>query len=189
MGILCDPRHPLFALFPTGFYADWQWYDLMQDSRSLILDEDAGHFPFRSSKSLIILRAITSSAAFLRRVFLAREGSWFVPLIWRKARTARLCASSHAASLCLSCFAEFQPRHELSAAILDDLFAPAETGSTLAKLGATVIRADSGPPIIQPHRCWMMTRIRSGIPPGSRPPNRCRTKLLSTSASRWRCGA
>jgi hypothetical protein len=39
MGLLCDPQHPLFAQFPTEFYSNWQWFDLMQHSRVFILDD------------------------------------------------------------------------------------------------------------------------------------------------------
>ena len=39
MGLLLDPKHPLFAQFPTDFHSDWQWYELMQHSRLFILDE------------------------------------------------------------------------------------------------------------------------------------------------------
>jgi hypothetical protein len=38
MGILCDPNHPVFASFPTEFYSNWQWFDLINNSRSVILD-------------------------------------------------------------------------------------------------------------------------------------------------------
>ncbi|MCP4310132.1 MAG: glycoside hydrolase family 2, partial [Bacteroidetes bacterium] len=30
MGIICDPRHPALADFPTEFHTNWQWYDLLQ---------------------------------------------------------------------------------------------------------------------------------------------------------------
>ncbi|HTI99819.1 MAG TPA: discoidin domain-containing protein [Dongiaceae bacterium] len=39
MGILCDPKNPLFAQFPTGMNTDWQWYNLMQRSRVFVLDD------------------------------------------------------------------------------------------------------------------------------------------------------
>lgn len=39
MGLLCDPRNPLFAQFPTEMHSNWQWYDLMQHSRLFILDD------------------------------------------------------------------------------------------------------------------------------------------------------
>jgi hypothetical protein len=38
MGILCDPKHPALARFPTEFYSNWQWYDLLQNSRSVNLN-------------------------------------------------------------------------------------------------------------------------------------------------------
>lgn len=37
MGLLCDPEHPLFKSFPTEFHANWQWFDLMHESRALNL--------------------------------------------------------------------------------------------------------------------------------------------------------
>jgi beta-galactosidase len=39
MGILCDPRHPVFAAFPTEFHSNWQWWDLLKRSRAMILDD------------------------------------------------------------------------------------------------------------------------------------------------------
>jgi hypothetical protein len=39
LGILCDPRHPALAQFPTEFHSDWQWWDLISRSKCMILDE------------------------------------------------------------------------------------------------------------------------------------------------------
>jgi hypothetical protein len=39
LGILCDPQHPALAQFPTDFHSNWQWWDLVSKSRSMILDE------------------------------------------------------------------------------------------------------------------------------------------------------
>jgi len=39
MGLLCDPKHPLFAGFPTDGDSDWQWYQLMQHARLFVLDD------------------------------------------------------------------------------------------------------------------------------------------------------
>jgi hypothetical protein len=39
MGILCDPGHPALTHFPTDEHSNWQWYDLLDHSRSVILDE------------------------------------------------------------------------------------------------------------------------------------------------------
>jgi hypothetical protein len=38
LGMLCDPKHPIFEHFPTDFHTNWQWWDLMQKSKPMILD-------------------------------------------------------------------------------------------------------------------------------------------------------
>lgn len=38
MGILCDPDHAALADFPTDFYSNWQWWDLITASKTMILD-------------------------------------------------------------------------------------------------------------------------------------------------------
>jgi len=39
LGLLCDPKHPALAAFPTDFHSDWQWHDLV--SRSVAMNLDA----------------------------------------------------------------------------------------------------------------------------------------------------
>lgn len=38
MGILCDPKHPLFREFPTESHSNWQWWYLIRRSGAMILD-------------------------------------------------------------------------------------------------------------------------------------------------------
>lgn len=38
MGILCDPQHPAFKNFPTEFYSNWQWWDLITSSKTMVMD-------------------------------------------------------------------------------------------------------------------------------------------------------
>lgn len=38
MGLLCDPGHPALAAFPTEFHSNWQWWELMSQSRAFVLD-------------------------------------------------------------------------------------------------------------------------------------------------------
>ncbi len=38
MGLLIDEAHPALKGFPTEFHTNWQWYDLVTASRSVILD-------------------------------------------------------------------------------------------------------------------------------------------------------
>ena len=44
MGLLCDPKHPALAQFPTEFYSNWQWFDIIDHSQSLILDDAPAGF-------------------------------------------------------------------------------------------------------------------------------------------------
>lgn len=39
LGILCNPQHPLFNEFPTEFHSNWQWFDLIRNSRPMLLDQ------------------------------------------------------------------------------------------------------------------------------------------------------
>ena len=38
LGILCDPKHPVFAHFPTEYHSNWQWWELIHDSAAMTLD-------------------------------------------------------------------------------------------------------------------------------------------------------
>ncbi len=46
LGILCDPKTPALARFPTEFHSNWQWWHLVKNSRPVILDDTpAGYRP------------------------------------------------------------------------------------------------------------------------------------------------
>lgn len=38
LGILCDPKHPAFAEFPTQYHSNWQWQDGMLHCNAIRLD-------------------------------------------------------------------------------------------------------------------------------------------------------
>jgi hypothetical protein len=38
LSLLTDPQHPLFAHFPTDAHTNWQWFSIIKNSHSLILD-------------------------------------------------------------------------------------------------------------------------------------------------------
>ena len=44
MGILCDPKHPSLAKFPTEFHSNWQWFPIVTASRPIILDATPAAF-------------------------------------------------------------------------------------------------------------------------------------------------
>ena len=39
LGILCNPKHPAFAHFPTDSYSNWQWWYLVSRAGAMILDD------------------------------------------------------------------------------------------------------------------------------------------------------
>ena len=44
LGLLIDASHPALAAFPTDTHSDWQWWDLVMGSRSLVLDDAPASF-------------------------------------------------------------------------------------------------------------------------------------------------
>ncbi len=38
LGILCDPKSPALSSFPTEFHSNWQWWQLVKNSRPIIFD-------------------------------------------------------------------------------------------------------------------------------------------------------
>lgn len=38
LGILCDPKQPVFTGFPTETHSNWQWWELIHDSAAMQLD-------------------------------------------------------------------------------------------------------------------------------------------------------
>ena len=38
MGILTNPKHPLFRCFPTEMHTNWQWFPVIKESHPLVLD-------------------------------------------------------------------------------------------------------------------------------------------------------
>ncbi|HOX55394.1 MAG TPA: discoidin domain-containing protein [Candidatus Paceibacterota bacterium] len=39
LGILCDPKHPALAEFPTDFHSNWQWWHLVSRAGAMILKD------------------------------------------------------------------------------------------------------------------------------------------------------
>ncbi len=42
LGLLCDPKHPALAQFPTRYFQDWQWYDILSSANGIVLDRLPG---------------------------------------------------------------------------------------------------------------------------------------------------
>jgi hypothetical protein len=44
LGILCDPEHTALKNFPTEFHSNWQWWDVVRNSKPMILDHTPSFF-------------------------------------------------------------------------------------------------------------------------------------------------
>jgi len=44
LGILCDPKSPALANFPTEFHSNWQWWHLVKNSRPIAYDGSPADF-------------------------------------------------------------------------------------------------------------------------------------------------
>jgi len=141
MGILCDPKHPALAAFPTEYHSNWQWWDLVTKSQAMILNELPAE-----------LRPIVSVVDdwFTNRrlglVFEARVGRGRLLVCsvdLTRDLDSRPVARQFRHSLVKYLASDaFQPAVALDLATVQALFQPA---TTLQKLGAT-IRASSAQP-------------------------------------------
>ncbi len=66
MGILCDPKHPALASFPTDMHSDWQWWDLCVHATTMVMD------PVRGGEPVV---EMIDNFVNNRRLALAYEGS------------------------------------------------------------------------------------------------------------------
>ena len=124
MGILCDPKHPALAQFPTESYSNWQWWDLIESSRTLILNDTPATFrPIvqvidnfaRNNKLGILLEARVGEGQLLLCTI-------DLPGIMEKQPAARQLLRSLYAYVGSQAF---RPSQKLEAAFIDGWFAPA----------------------------------------------------------------
>lgn len=141
MSILCDPKHPALAQFPTEFYANWQWWDLMNRSGTFNINDAPTDFQ-------PIVRVIDNFSRNdrLANVFEAQVGKGRL-LVCSINLTEDLQKRPAATQLLRSLYAymestAFAPRQSLDPATIDKIFAPAIIG-IMQKLGAKVVRVDS----------------------------------------------
>lgn len=141
MSLLCDPKHPAFAGFPTDSYSNWQWYDLLNNSLVVTLND--------APESLRpIVQMIDNFARNNRMgcVFEGRVGKG--RLLACTIKLQDMAEKNPVAKQLLKSFLDyagsdkFNPAVELDPELLSKLFV-AKTGSQMVKLGAKVLSADS----------------------------------------------
>lgn len=143
MGLLCDPRHPLFAQFPTESYTGWQWYDLMEHAREFILDSTAS-----DDRPLVQVMDNFARNHKLGIIFEGRVGDgkllvsgFDLPRLANDPAARQLLASLYA----YVSSANFDPKTQLDPAWLQDLFAlPGGIALNEVSAGARADSAESG---------------------------------------------
>lgn len=142
MGIICDPRHPALAQFPTENHTNWQWWDLLQNSCSIVLKDTPAEF-----RPIVQVMDNFARNDKLGNLFEARVGQGRLlacTINLADNLDQRPAARQLLASLTAYLGSDkFRPAHELTLSELDKLFAPPTFTSALAKLGAKVLHVDS----------------------------------------------
>lgn len=128
MGILCDPKHPGLANFPTDAHSNWQWWHLMSRARALILNDAPAALrpivqviddPTRNYRLGAVFEARIGKGKLLVST-LDLETSLETRLAARQLRDSLL---RYAAS------SRFNPTEELDVEFLDKLFTPEKRSS------------------------------------------------------------
>jgi hypothetical protein len=132
----------VFAQFPTEFYSNWQWWDLLEGSRSVILDDAPAEF-----RPIVQVIDNLARNEKIGNLFEARVGKGRL-LVCTLNLSGNLQQRPAARQFVRSLYNylasdEFLPREELTLPVLDKILAPSICHGTLARLGAKIIEADS----------------------------------------------
>ena len=141
MSILCDPNHPALAQFPTEMHTNWQWYDLLPRSSSMILDDAPAGF-----RPIVQVIDNFSRNHRLANLFEARVGKGRL-VVCSLDLSSDLEKRPAARQMLHSILAymdgeAFRPQQELSANTLSLILKPAKP-PVVQTLGAKVVRVDS----------------------------------------------
>ncbi len=145
MGLLCDPSHPIFAKFPTEFHTNWQWWELMTESASVVMDEGPTDF----EPIIRMVDGFTKNRR-LYNLFEARVGNGkllFCSMDISKDLDARIAARQLRRSILNYISSEdFSPQQTLEADFIKNLF------RSTAMLGARVVSVTSEQPDNEAHK-------------------------------------
>jgi beta-galactosidase len=141
LGLLCDPTHPALARFPTEFFQDWQWQEIVTQARGFVLDT----LP-RTLRPIVQVIDDWNTNRRLGLVWECRVGQGKLLVCsadLEKDLAKRPAARQLRASLlAYASGPRFSPATEVSPTDLAGSMQPAQS-STLLKLGARLISTDS----------------------------------------------
>ena len=141
LGILCDPKHPALAAFPTDYHSDWQWWYLVSRAAPLILDD----LP-RELQPTVQVIDDWFTAHKLALAFECKVGGGKLLVssmdLQNGLETNAVARQMRASLLAYMAGPDFKPAVELAVSDIAKLIAPPPTAQ-LTKLGAKVVRVDS----------------------------------------------
>jgi hypothetical protein len=142
LGLLMDPKHPALASFPTTFHADWQWQELQNRSKPMLLEG----LP-RALQPIIQPIDDWNTCRKLALAFEAQVGAGRL-LVCSLDLTGDLTSRPAARQLRRSLLdyaasARFRPKTRVEPSQVRALF---REPNVARKLGAHVVRADSAAP-------------------------------------------
>lgn len=142
LGLLMDPKHPALAEFPTAFHADWQWQDLQNRSKPIVLDA----LP-RELRPVVQVIDDWNTCRKLGLVIEARVGKGRILIcsvdLSHDLQTRPAARQLRRSLLDYAASPRFHPKTSVNVDQMRSLFR--EPGLA-KKLGARVIRADSAAP-------------------------------------------
>lgn len=148
LGILCDPKHPLLALFPTEYHSNWQWWYVISRSAAMNLDE--------LPKSFRPVIQVIDDWVTNRKLGLAFEarvagGKLLVASIDLKSEMSDnpVLRQLRASMLHYMDSDAFNPSTELST---EDILALYTKSGVIQSLGGKIIRASSAHPGYEPEK-------------------------------------
>ena len=189
MGILCDPRHPALARFPTDSYSNWQWWGLLQHSRAVVLDDTPASF-----RPIVQVIDHLARNHKLGNLFEARVGPGRLLVctidLLKVSGTLRVPDTDPAARQLLRSLyayagsAAFNPPQELDAKLLAGLFSAPRARSSDSAPRCSAWTARTPSTATSRPTCWTEIPRRSGTHAGAPPPTPCRTSWSLISAGK-----
>lgn len=133
LGILTDPKHPVFAEFPTEFHTNWQWFPIIKQSYPMILDR----LPDEYRPIVQVIDNIERNHKLgLLFEFKVGEGKLLVCMSDLKSVQDKPEARQFYTSVMeYMKSANFNPSYSLSAADLNSLFSTKVQSGKIEKLG------------------------------------------------------
>jgi hypothetical protein len=133
LGILCDPKHPALAQFPTEYHSNWQWWELIHDTAPFILTVH------RDLQPVVQVVDDWVTARKLALVFEARVGKGKLLAcscdLVSDLENRPVARQMRHSLLAYMAGTRFDPKYDMTAAQLAELW---KQPSAMQKLGATI---------------------------------------------------